>query len=114
MLGKRQKGAWTLCTDDLGPVVFFNTNEYKEAFHVPTEIPWHFCGGISYTKTPEGTYYLYKDMIEAGYRIWHYSGTTDAAVAYQGTEYWLDKMLEEGTLTIQEDYRPWFNLFEHD
>ncbi|KAJ0488207.1 putative carboxypeptidase D [Helianthus annuus] len=46
----------------------------------------------------------YKELIAAGYRIWVYSGDTDANVPVTATRLWLRSL----NLTVKTKWYPWF------
>jgi len=45
---------------------------------------------LNYNRFPTGSVNYYIPLIEAGYRIWVYSGDTDGAVPITGSLYWLN------------------------
>jgi len=66
------------------------------------------CSDIKYTKFPQGSYYVYPIMINAGYRIWVISGDTDAAVPVTGTLHWLNNLKKDMGLGSKRVLRPWY------
>lgn len=78
-------------------MTFFNTDSVKKALHVDEDIKWDMCStrvSASYGRSTTGTYDLYPGLIEAGLRVWIYSGDVDGAVPTAGTLYWIGKLNE--------------------
>jgi serine carboxypeptidase-like clade 2 len=97
------------CVDGLGTYTLFNNPQARKLLNIPDEVTqkWEMCSEIKYKKLPQGSYYVYPVMMEAGYRIWVISGDTDAAVPVTGTLYWLDKLKAEFGLGTRQSLRPW-------
>jgi len=51
---------------------------------------------------------LYPNLIQKGYRIWIYSGDTDAAVPTTGTLFWTNLLADEYALATIEPWRAWY------
>jgi len=64
--------------------------------------------GWDYTRSPLGSYGLYPNLINKGYRIWIYSGDTDGAVPLPGTLFWIDKIRKELGLSTIVNWRGWY------
>jgi serine carboxypeptidase-like clade 2 len=47
---------------------------------------------LRYTKNPEGSYYLYPQLIDAGLKIMVYTGDQDAMVPITGTKKWITQL----------------------
>ncbi len=57
-----------------------------------------------YTKNPEQSYPLYKQLIKEKLRIWIVSGDHDADVPIDGTLTWIERLREEAHLPVED---PW-------
>jgi len=95
------------CTDSVGPDSFFNRPEVKAAFFVRPELTWGMCSdrvGNNYQiDTEKGSFFLYKDLIASGIKILIYSGDTDAAVPFNGTQKWIKNL----NLETVNKWRTW-------
>jgi len=95
------------CTDSVGPDSFFNNPKVKLALNVNTSLSWGMCSdrvGNNYQiDTVKGSYFLYKDLIASGIKILIYSGDTDAAVPFNGTQKWIKNL----NLDIISKWRTW-------
>lgn len=94
------------CIDSQGPNKFFNRPEVKAALHVKTSINWAMCTDSvneNYKIFPEGSYYLYPKLIESGLKILIFSGDTDMAVPYNGSQKWIDSL----KLGVVSPWRSW-------
>ena len=65
-----------------GTTKFFNEDIVKAKLHAnPTKVgPWSMCFPINYKRGDAGSIGLYQSLMDAGLKIWHYSGNADAAV----------------------------------
>lgn len=61
-----------------------------------------------YDRSKTGSYHLYPNLIQKGYRIWIYSGDTDAAVPTTGTLFWTNLLADEYALATVEPWRAWY------
>ena len=50
-----------------------------------------------------GSVWIYNNFMEHGYRIMHYSGTTDAAIPTHGTKMWIKNQ----NYTVTAEQRDW-------
>jgi len=95
------------CTDSVGPDSFFNRPEVKEALFIRPELTWGMCSdrvGSNYQiDTVKGSFFLYKDLIASGIKILIYSGDTDAAVPFNGTQRWIKNL----NLEVVNKWRSW-------
>lgn len=95
------------CTDSVGPDSFFNNPVVKEALFVRPELTWGMCSdrvGNNYQiDTEKGSFFLYKDLIASGIKILIYSGDTDAAVPFNGTQRWIKNL----NLEVINKWRSW-------
>jgi serine carboxypeptidase-like clade 2 len=56
---------------------------------------------------------LYPTLINAGLRIWIYSGDNDGAVPIVGTLNWIQQLKQQLQMTDVEFWRPWFTSGEY-
>lgn len=57
---------------------------------------------------PRASYWIYPKLIEAGYRLWVYSGDVDANVPITGTITWVQRLREQFSLPVLEPWREWW------
>jgi carboxypeptidase C (cathepsin A) len=84
------------CVDTLGPYIYFNRDDVKRALNVDISLKWEMCS----TKVSEhykldrskGSFYLYPKLLNSNIKILIYSGDTDAAVPYNGTQQWITNL----------------------
>jgi carboxypeptidase C (cathepsin A) len=103
---KASPGLTPPCTDAFGPNEYFNRPDVKHLLNVDTTITWALCNDAvnkNYTMSTYGSYYLYKPLIEQGVRILIYSGDSDGAVPFNGTERWIANL----GLNINKPWRSW-------
>jgi len=95
------------CIDSIGPDTYFNREDVKAALNVHVGLKWEMCSlrvGKSYIRDKsQGSYYLYPKLINSGIRILIYSGDTDAAVPFNGTQKWISNL----KLPILSAWRSW-------
>jgi carboxypeptidase C (cathepsin A) len=94
------------CTDAKGPNEYFNRPDVKVLLNVNTDIQWQMCSSLveqNYTLSPYGSYYLYKPLIEQKLKILIYSGDSDGAVPFNGSEKWITNL----GLNISKPWRSW-------
>ncbi|KAG9442274.1 hypothetical protein H6P81_018128 [Aristolochia fimbriata] len=90
---------------------YFNRRDVQEALHANvTNIPypWDLCSeavGDNWRDAPSSTLPVIKKLIDAGLRVWLYSGDTDAVVPVTSTRYTIKKL----GLKIIDQWRPWFS-----
>jgi serine carboxypeptidase-like clade I len=97
----------TPCVDSLGPDTFFNREDVKAAMNVDTKLKWELCSdkvGKAYKiDRSRGSYFLYPKIISAGIKILVYSGDTDGAVPFNGTQKWISNL----KLPILSKWKSW-------
>lgn len=93
---RRTRGDEVNCDDEVGSHTFLNSVKTKQALHVDASIKWASCSDViynRYTKNESQGYFAYPKLI-GKYRIWVFSGDTDANVPITGTKYWIGKLRE--------------------
>ncbi|KAJ0861372.1 putative carboxypeptidase D [Helianthus annuus] len=89
---------------------YYNRPDVQHAMHANyTRIPYKFtaCSLEMVENWKDSQFSLlptYKELIAAGYRIWVYSGDTDANVPVTATRLWLRSL----NLTVKTKWYPWF------
>jgi serine carboxypeptidase-like clade I len=94
------------CSDDKGPMWFFGQTAVKQALHVDVNIQFSFCNDTVHERYiwPEiGSVLLYPELLNAGLRVQFYSGDTDMAVPYTGSQKWIDNL----KMDVLTPYRDW-------
>lgn len=83
---------------------FLNRADVKQALHVKEDLQWAECSDtLDYSINPEGSLYLYPELIAANLRILKFSGDTDGAVPFNGTRTWIHRM----GLNVLKPWRSW-------
>lgn len=94
------------CVDSYGPDEFFNRKDVKAAFNVNSDILWQMCSdnvGERYQRDMRGSFYLYPKLLNSGLKILIYSGDTDGAVPYNGTQKWINNL----ALPVLKPWKSW-------
>jgi carboxypeptidase C (cathepsin A) len=94
------------CTDSFGPDKFFNDVSVKLSLNVRTDLTWEMCSeqlGMRYKLDEKASYYLYPKLITSGLRILIFSGDTDGAVPYNGSQKWISNL----KLPVKSAWRSW-------
>ena len=75
------------CVNGVGPLSFLNDPNIKKALHVDVNTNFEMCNDTINEKYVRegGSYQYYYPLIEAGYKIFVYSGDADGAVPITGT-----------------------------
>ncbi|XP_074285230.1 serine carboxypeptidase-like 27 [Silene latifolia] len=90
---------------------YFNLPEVQEAMHAnitKVAYPWSTCSdivGSYWADSPLSMLPIYKELIEAGLRIWVFSGDTDAVVPVTATRYSIDAL----KLPTVSNWYPWYD-----
>ncbi|XP_068645712.1 serine carboxypeptidase-like 34 [Aristolochia californica] len=89
---------------------YFNRQDVQEALHANvTNIPypWDTCSSVNenWTDAPDSTLPTIKKLIDAGLRVWLYSGDTDGVVPVTSTRYTINKL----GLKITHEWSPWYS-----
>lgn len=83
------------CTWGSPLVTYLNSNEVRTNLHIPENVgAWDLCtSDINYIIEPQGSQWIYEELGAKGkYKMLHYSGDTDGAVATIGTQNWIANM----------------------
>ena len=100
------------CSDSLGVLTFMNNATIKKNIHADRfKGTWGICNqsvNINYQLYPEGSYWIYKELINEGLRIMVYSGDVDAAVPYTGTKWWINLLAGEKELEVTNKWKSWY------
>lgn len=106
----RTIGGYDPCLDNYA-TVFYNRADVQKALHVSDGRQlkkWSICNDTIFNNWPDSrpsVLPIYKKLIEAGLRIWVYSGDTDGRVPVLSTRYSLDTL----GLPITKPWRPWYH-----
>ncbi|XP_022725819.1 serine carboxypeptidase-like 35 isoform X1 [Durio zibethinus] len=96
------------CTEDYVEK-YFNRKDVQTALHANvTKLPYPYttCSGVikGWNDSPDSVLPTIQKLLDAGLRIWIYSGDTDGRVPVTSTRYSINKM----RLKIKEEWRAWF------
>ena len=94
------------CLNNDSPIKYFNRADVKSALHVKSSIVWDMCSDdvtSNYVISQEASYYLYPKLIAAGIKIMVFSGDTDMAVPFNGSQRRIDSL----KLEIMSPWRSW-------
>jgi len=83
------------CTWGNPLIEYLNSDEVRTNLHIPSSIQaWDLCTeDIFYVIEPQGSQWIYEELAAKGkYKMLHYSGDTDGAVATIGTENWIETL----------------------
>ncbi|KAJ7954550.1 Carboxypeptidase [Quillaja saponaria] len=88
---------------------FFNREDVQRALHANVtgiSYPYETCSGVieGWTDSPDSILPILHKLLNAGLRIWIYSGDTDGRVPVTSTRYSINKM----GLKRKEEWRAWF------
>ncbi|KAJ0041992.1 hypothetical protein Pint_17225 [Pistacia integerrima] len=88
---------------------YFNQKEVQRALHANvTNLPYPYtlCSSqlTKWTDSPSTVLPTISKLLDAGMRIWTYSGDADARVPVTSTRYSVNKL----GLPVMEEWRPWF------
>jgi len=93
------------CVDASKATTYLNMASVTDALHVKGDITWAICTDqINYNSIIDSTLPYYVELMKQGKQILIYSGDTDGAVPYRGTELWTSSL----NLTLNNDWRQWF------
>lgn len=89
-----------------GAYQYLQDKEIRAAFNIPDNAAqWKFCQDLDYISDyRHGSLYTYPILINAGLRIWVYSGDVDGSVPFTGTRKWIKKL----DLPVQKPLSSWF------
>ncbi|KAK4252977.1 hypothetical protein QN277_010821 [Acacia crassicarpa] len=100
--------AYDPCTERFADL-YFNRPEVQKALHANTtgmNYSWKSCSDIVgnyWADSPLSMLPIYRELIQAGLRIWVFSGDTDAVVPVTATRYSIDAL----TLPTIVNWYPW-------
>jgi len=104
---KMKYGSTTPCVDTLGPTTYFNRDDVKRALNVDVSLKWEMCSAkvsqYYMLDRSKGSYHLYPKLINSKIKILIYSGDTDGAVPYNGTQKWISNL----KLPIISEWSSW-------
>ncbi|KAJ3693819.1 hypothetical protein LUZ60_009299 [Juncus effusus] len=97
------------CTE-VYSTVYYNRPAVQKALHANvTRVPysWQTCSpivGVFWADSPRTMLPIYQELIDAGLRIWVFSGDTDSVVPLTATRYSIDAL----NLTTVTSWYPWY------
>lgn len=106
----RIMGGYDPCLDDYAKA-FYNSPDVQKALHVSDGLHprnWSICNLTIFSNWSDSkptVLPIYKKLINAGLRIWVYSGDTDGRVPVLSTRYSLNAL----GLPITKSWRPWYH-----
>ncbi|XP_022153098.1 serine carboxypeptidase-like 35 [Momordica charantia] len=97
------------CTEDYAEK-FFNREDVQKALHANVtrlSYPYTPCSGVigQWTDSSDSVLSIIRKLLNAGLRIWVYSGDTDGRVPITSTRYSINKM----GLEVEEEWRTWYH-----
>jgi len=93
------------CTDAEKATEYLNLPNVQDAIHVKRGITWAICtSSINYQQVVNSVLPIYRYLIAKRFRILVYSGDTDGAVPYTGTEGWVRSL----SLPVKKLWKPWY------
>ncbi|CAO2841604.1 unnamed protein product [Amaranthus hypochondriacus] len=108
MIGRLNE-AYDPCTERHS-IVYFNQVEVQQALHVnPQFAPatWETCSltiNSNWQDSASSVHDIYHELIDAGIRIWMFSGDTDSVIPVTSTRYNLNAL----KLPTVKPWRPWY------
>ena len=98
------------CSDSKGILSYLNKDNVKLSLNVPKSINFSECNmsiNKNYLLKYEGTKDIYQKLIGSGIRILFYSGDTDGAIPFNGSQDWIEtlnlKVKNQGTWSINNE-----------
>ncbi|WCJ30114.1 Serine carboxypeptidase 24 [Euphorbia peplus] len=110
LLTRRMFSGYDPCTENYAEK-YFNTPQVQKALHANiTKIPykWTACSDVlikNWKDSESSMLPTYKELIEAGLRIWVFSGDTDSVVPVTATRFSLSHL----NLTVKTRWYPWYS-----
>ncbi|XP_062090059.1 serine carboxypeptidase-like 35 [Humulus lupulus] len=107
-LWHRVPAGYDPCTGDYA-VKYFNREDVQRALHANVtklSYPYSSCSSVigRWNDSPDTVLPVIRRLLNAGLRIWIYSGDTDGRVPVTSTRYSIKKM----GLKVKEEWRAWF------
>eukprot|EP00358_Blepharisma_japonicum_P003747 CAMPEP_0202946780 /NCGR_PEP_ID=MMETSP1395-20130829/10270_1 /ASSEMBLY_ACC=CAM_ASM_000871 /TAXON_ID=5961 /ORGANISM="Blepharisma japonicum, Strain Stock R1072" /LENGTH=355 /DNA_ID=CAMNT_0049647581 /DNA_START=283 /DNA_END=1350 /DNA_ORIENTATION=+ len=110
-LGASKLGGIVNCVPDIGMTKYLNLPQVRTAFHInPNLGAWMSCVDLDYTTDyQKGSIYLYPTLLNPanGLRVRFYSGDTDSCVPTIGTRQWIQKLVNQGVISVTNQWREW-------
>ncbi|PON77719.1 Serine carboxypeptidase-like [Parasponia andersonii] len=108
-LWHRLPSGYDPCTEQYAEK-FFNREDVQRALHANVtklSYPYSTCSGVieKWNDAPDTVLPVIRRLLNAGLRIWVYSGDTDGRVPVTSTRYSIKKL----GLRIKEEWRAWFH-----
>lgn len=108
-LWHRLPSGYDPCTEDY-VAKYFNDKDVQKALHANItnlSYPYTLCSGViqKWNDSPDTVLPIIQKLLDAGLRIWIYSGDTDGRVPVTSTRYSIKKM----GLRIKKGWRAWFH-----
>ena len=86
---------------------YINRADVRKALHIPVSAPaWQTCNNFineNYGYQYEGSFWIYKVLMQYNYKILFFSGDTDGAVPTYGTRRWINML----KLSVKEPWKAW-------
>ncbi|KAL5721525.1 Serine carboxypeptidase-like 35 [Ranunculus cassubicifolius] len=97
------------CTDDY-TLKYFNRKDVQKALHANVtklNYPYTSCSSqiLSWSDSPASTLPQIQKILDAGLRVWVYSGDTDGRVPITSTKYSINEMKAK----VKDEWRSWFH-----
>ncbi|KAH9613490.1 hypothetical protein KSS87_017859 [Heliosperma pusillum] len=102
--------AYDPCTESHS-TVYFNQPEVQKALHVNAQFApakWETCSNVVNTHwkdSPRSVLDIYRELIDAGLRIWMFSGDTDSVIPVTSTRYTIDAL----KLPTVKNWHAWYD-----
>ncbi|XP_050235248.1 serine carboxypeptidase-like 35 [Mercurialis annua] len=108
-LWKKVPSGYDPCTENYADI-FFNREDVQRALHANvTKLPYPYtpCSGVieKWNEQAETVLPILHKLMNAGMRIWVYSGDTDGRVPVTSTRYSINKM----GLRVKGEWKAWFH-----
>ncbi|KQK13649.1 serine carboxypeptidase 2 [Brachypodium distachyon] len=103
-------GSYDPCTERYS-TAYYNRPEVQKALHANVtgiNYAWAACSDTingNWSDSPRSMLSIYKEIIQAGLRIWVFSGDTDSVVPSTATRYSIDALV----LPTTTDWYPWYD-----
>ncbi|KAF9603121.1 hypothetical protein IFM89_033957 [Coptis chinensis] len=107
---RRVGGNYDPCTEEHS-TVYFNSLEVQKALHVDSAVAptkWETCSDLinnHWKDSPRSVLDVYHELINAGLRIWMFSGDTDSVIPVTSTRYSIDAL----KLPTTSPWRAWYH-----
>ncbi|KAG0630179.1 hypothetical protein M758_1G160000 [Ceratodon purpureus] len=94
--------------------IYFNRPDVQKAIHANTTgipYPWTSCSAplmANWTDMATTVLPIFQELLEAGLRLWMFSGDADSVVSTTSTRYALAKL----NLTVEVPWYPWYNKLQ--